>query len=723
MRRIAVGGALQVQNNQDFQYTPTRRQTQRPLRPPLQPIDNKHNAMMRVPPKTNAPLSLKSGNSYNMPPYDKQHGVTRPQLPTLSASAKTSNRTPLTPRVADSAPPTLATPLSRKGGRPENTAGRTPREDPSIATPVSSFLSSNITPRSGSRKSRVDSTNTTPNGTPTCTPATQSTTDLRIAHELHSPYGSGLGIAGLDKDTPKRPTVSVSPTVSDLGHAKSPTPSSNSGNSKFFFASDAKQVQAPKPPLAPKAPTFFYANGESIPQPQSSSTSAVGSALGEERAQPKFFHANGPPDLNNAPSPHLPPHRPSSAVSTASRITSPRISQTNSGTLSPTQRPLSPSKLNQVNQHPSLVSRSTPSLPSSTAPRPQAGGKGQSTNNIPAARRTSIEGPRVVSHGRSVSLGSSGSGGSGARNVSGSSSGGPEVPTTPSNIITNLPVSTPEEVMQEKEATKDETISEVLQSPIKTGHSLEHINELAANARRERKVLDLEITNSSLAAINRTLEREMRKQTAELRRYRRLSRSGRLSIATSASRVTSTGSLSMIDESGTPMSGMSGEEDESEEEDEDLSSEDSADDGALSPQAMAASDLRHRKRDERRLQLDLSKHQQLLVDSQKMNQSLKRCLGLTEELITEGKKALDYSVRVSDVKLGGRVLVKDEEGEDENEGMSDIGAQMLKQARLATADTELLSWGGLGRDDRDSGIEVDGQGEVHEFGGPLLQPQ
>src|SRR6266536_2607594 len=191
MRRIVVGGALQVQNNnQDFQYTPTRRQTQRPLRPPLQPIDNKHNAMMRVPPKASAPLSLKSGNSNNMPPYDKQHGVTRPQLPTLSASTKTLNRTPLTPRVAGSAPSTLATPPSRKGARPENTAAGSSREDPSIATPVSSFLSSNITPRSGSRKLRVDSTNTAPNGTPTGTPATQSTTDLRIAPELHSPDGS-----------------------------------------------------------------------------------------------------------------------------------------------------------------------------------------------------------------------------------------------------------------------------------------------------------------------------------------------------------------------------------------------------------------------------------------------------------------------------------------------------------------------------------------------------
>jgi hypothetical protein len=43
-----------------------------------------------------------------------------------------------------------------------------------------------------------------------------------------------------------------------------------------------------------------------------------------------------------------------------------------------------------------------------------------------------------------------------------------------------------------------------------------------------------------------------------------------------------------------------------------------------------------------------------------MNQCLKRCLGLTEGLISEGKKALDYHVRVSDIAIGGRVLLPDE---------------------------------------------------------------
>lgn len=168
---------------------------------------------------------------------------------------------------------------------------------------------------------------------------------------------------------------------------------------------------------------------------------------------------------------------------------------------------------------------------------------------------------------------------------------------------------------------------------------------------------------------------------------------------------------------GTPLSDMS-EEDSEEDSEFDSSESESLDDGSLSPGAMAESDLRHRKKDEKRLQLDLSKHQQLLIDSQKMNQSLKRCLGWTEELITEGRKALEYHVRVSDVELGGRVLAPDEvEGEDA-EGLGDVGAKMLREARLAAANGS-ASWGGSaeGAGDRDSGIELDPDAQRERFEG------
>jgi ElaB/YqjD/DUF883 family membrane-anchored ribosome-binding protein len=176
----------------------------------------------------------------------------------------------------------------------------------------------------------------------------------------------------------------------------------------------------------------------------------------------------------------------------------------------------------------------------------------------------------------------------------------------------------------------------------------------AANARRERKVLDLEISNSSLLAINKTLERELRKQNAELRRFRRLSRSGRLSIAPTA-RSVSASTLDTVAEGENDEIEFSDQEDDSDldtldDEIEDILSNDSS--SAHSP----TSRTRQRARDEKRLMLDLSKHQQILLDSQKLTQSIRRCLTCTDDLIREGNKALEYKVGIGDVKLGGRVL-------------------------------------------------------------------
>ncbi|KMU80595.1 hypothetical protein CISG_08505 [Coccidioides immitis RMSCC 3703] len=172
-----------------------------------------------------------------------------------------------------------------------------------------------------------------------------------------------------------------------------------------------------------------------------------------------------------------------------------------------------------------------------------------------------------------------------------------------------------------------------------SNNNLQNANELAANARTERKVLDLEISNSSLLAINRTLEREMRRQNAELRRYRRLSRAGRLSITTSH-RPVSGGGLSIVSET------------------------DNGADETRSPDGGVEGEEQPRARDEKHLLDDLARHQQLLIDSQKLSQSIGRCLEWTESLITEGRKALEYQVYISDIEIGGRVLAHDDIDED-----------------------------------------------------------
>ena len=258
-------------------------------------------------------------------------------------------------------------------------------------------------------------------------------------------------------------------------------------------------------------------------------------------------------------------------------------------------------------------------------------------------------------------------------------------------------------------------------------NSSKSVSELAADARRERKVLDLEISNSSLLAINASLERELRKQKAELKRFRRLSRAGRLShnpyerSARLSEGLSTLGEDDAEDEeddadyfsSGRPSGFPEGFDDLSDDETESLLSSGEP----LSPSAQASKDNDRLAKDEKRLQVDLEKHKELLVQSQMMNQSLKRCMYATEEMIKDGKKALDYRVKVSDVKLGGRILTGHEE-EDEAEGgeRSEIEVEDETLHGDDAAEDFLKVWQGLGArqgvegsegGDRDSGIEVD----------------
>lgn len=267
------------------------------------------------------------------------------------------------------------------------------------------------------------------------------------------------------------------------------------------------------------------------------------------------------------------------------------------------------------------------------------------------------------------------------------------------------PLQPVEERVAEAEANSETAMYSGLHSPTKPSHPNDPLSELIANARRDRKVQDLEITNTSLTAINRSLERRLRKQTAELRRYRRLSRAGRLSLGSTASSAIPR--ESMASETGTEgfeLTDLSEEELEMSDEESESSETDSGSE-SLSPEARAARDARHRQKDERRLEIDLTKHRELLVDSQKINQSLKNCLNWTEELINDGRKALAYQVRVSDVQLGGRVLPPPDEDDDDDGAAADSeGGDDTMHGLGIVSEAPDGSWA-KEHQDRDSGVE------------------
>ncbi|KAI1077600.1 hypothetical protein F5B20DRAFT_583011 [Whalleya microplaca] len=654
-------------------------------------------------------------------PYDNNN---RPQMPSLSAAAaRVVNRTPITPKIAAKAqqqphpPPTIATttPANKRAAPRPLTASST-RDAPNNrrlsgqhdeSAAFAPHISSNITPRSGSRQTRVDSANSTPNTTPN----PERTADL---WDPRSSYGMPTS-PRLGEEATRRPIVTFSPLPSDHN---------GSSESKFFHASDAKPARSPSAaskPAAAKSPTFFYANGNMVDNNNSSSNnskSPISPAFApaqdnsQDALSSKFMYANGAPDVR--PSPPVSRSSGSTMSTTSKAPTSRPTTNPPTGNHTPDQRPASPSK--PPPQRPQPLPKHH-NLPPGSG-RPQALSPPQLGPSPPGLRRSSSGTSRTGGHSRGHSR--SGSLAKGEHATGPSKLSGPPVslePTSPLSISSPKPapltlasiIQAAEEFAETEEPESPDEPRSGLQSPTKSVNSTEPVSELVANARRERKVQDLEIRNASLEAINRTLERQLRKQSAELRRYRRLSRAGRFVVVPAPISSRASDTLSELQEeesSSIPDLGEeeSGWEDEPEEEDS-LSDTDSTTE-SLSPSVEAEQDAKHRTRDERRLQLDLTKHQELLIDSQKINQSIKRCLDWTEELIKDGKKALEYHVRVSDVELGGRVLDPLDE-EDYAPLSADISPDdtITLAAKMLDDPISLPSWG-IQPQDRDSGIEL-----------------
>ncbi|PYH91211.1 hypothetical protein BO71DRAFT_332738 [Aspergillus ellipticus CBS 707.79] len=543
---------------------------------------------------------------------DKQHHhghAAKPLTPALSAAfhRAQAQKSPLTPR--------LATPTGYR------TPKRLPPSELSAASskrePEPSLLSANVTPRSGSRSSRRDGPTSSPNTTPGSQPSPhvswaqpqvgQVSNTGRLRTE-RSPVRGGL----LEPRTTRARTVTMESNSSRPNSSSENVP----GGPMFFHASDARSTSGELEPPRPKLPTktspatFIYANGA---QERQAPVSDVGGTTYKRRstgltrsvvsAKPSASPRLRPARVDSNPRLSDGPSQVGSlddSFETGSQVHSPPLSTVSARPV-PAVRHIKSSSLDSANSGLSPPQREglrpSPLLISPSELRVD-------TNNISSEQLPGLR-PRVFSNGSVASVDTHNSG---------------------------------------------------MQSPSKSESG--QANNGALNARTERKILDLEISNSSLLAINRTLEREMRKQNAELRRYRRLSRSGRLSMA--PSNHSAAFSIPAEIEEGSEHSSVRSPEELSDFSDDES---DSMEDGVMSPGSQAEQDPRHRASDEKRFLIDLAKHQELLADSQRLNQSLKRCLGWTEELIKEGQRALEYNVHVNDIQLGGRVLNPEEMNE------------------------------------------------------------
>ena len=540
-------------------------------------------------------------------------------------------------------------------------------------TPVKPILNSNITPRSGSRKARAETTSPAPNGTPTGTPNVSrpvSSVGKRETPTEDAQATSGLGLRIASNGKSSR-TGSV---ISD-GHSSSISSrpilmERNSASSvgspdyapKFFHADDVK-ASIPSKPASERSlpqessPDYTHPKDENIVFARPSS---FGNSSSTEEQRPRFFYAN---DANESKSPPLRPangnllHRPPLQT-----IYSEHTGNSPPRATSPLKEEMIPQTLVATKpsprRHTRLVSNGGGTLQS-----PQA----ISSGNGNISRRASLDSPKQphsTNRARSTSANSAGPSRPRKMNVGLPDTDSVQRTRTASLIGVNgaLPHSAGSPTTtQEPSQTY---VFSPPQSPTKapgTGQSkIDHMNELAANARRERKVLDLEISNSSLLAINRTLEREMRKQTAELRRFRRLSRSGRLSVAPSRS---ASGKIPPFSETIVETNDRSLLDSDEEEEDdmEDMLSNLSSTSAASRPSSRTAYAAHDRFQDPKRIELDLAAHRALLQDSQRLNMSIKHCIEQSETLLESGKRALAYHAKAPEAeKFGPRVLTLDE---------------------------------------------------------------
>ena len=542
------------------------------------------------------------------------------------------------------------------------------------STPAKNLASPNITPRSGSRRARAEAPSPkharrTPAPTPT-TSRPQSSTERRdkYAVDVKSPtaFVASTPTSGRTSRSESLLSDSNGPSLAQRPGALQRNNSSYSssgiispqGSSTFFHADDVQATTTPKQRID-KAPSHSKPQGW-VRMDQEESRDRIPPIVNDsapDEQTPKFFYANDhsaskspPPRLQNTVPSNRPPLQ---TIYSAHGAISPQRAP------SPLKEEITPPRRSSISQasprrHTRLVSNGGSEIKAPDAIKTDLSRR--SSLNSRTGARTS------TSRIRSPSMHSI-DGSSNKRNSTIQPTSSPTEPTkrlSMNGVSGALPlnVKPPTSSFSFSQEYNSPLSPSLSQSPTAPQSKIEQMNELAAKARRERKVLDLEISNSSLLAINRTLEREMRKQTSELRHLRRLNRSGRLSSLPNTRsgqkyKLSEIGNLSDSDD----LESSDSEDDEESEEGRSTKSFASRD-----PDSPNGRTDRGRFHDTERPPLDLTAHRTLLLESQKINQAMKRCLSHTDAMIASGKQALKAQIHDLDPEaLGPRVLTPDED--------------------------------------------------------------
>lgn len=166
-----------------------------------------------------------------------------------------------------------------------------------------------------------------------------------------------------------------------------------------------------------------------------------------------------------------------------------------------------------------------------------------------------------------------------------------------------------------------------------TGSSEELVQLRSKAARSERKAMDLEISNSSLVTVNKFLEKKLYKQSLTIQN----------------------------------LEGLNSDRPPAVPEEENYDDEDGSNDENNNiplDQLLNSDDIINQTGGMKAIEDEANKHIELVESFEKMNKSLQRCIYLSQTLLKDANRSLEYSVDPEDIKLGGRVVNHYHEDDD-----------------------------------------------------------
>lgn len=165
-------------------------------------------------------------------------------------------------------------------------------------------------------------------------------------------------------------------------------------------------------------------------------------------------------------------------------------------------------------------------------------------------------------------------------------------------------------------------------------------------ARSDRKIMDLEISNTSLLKVNKYLEKKLRSQSKHIQQAKLLQKRDKILM------FPRLGELNSNEE---PLDLFSSSASDAEEDDDDDDEESSmTDDERVSPENQTREEKELSEKT-KLVEKKIQSHIEFLESSERVNKMIRNCIFISDALITQASQTLDYEVDPSEIKFGGQV--------------------------------------------------------------------